>query len=227
LKGIKLLIRQKLKLLYQQIRHHELRLKKLPTVFYGSAYGGWTVYPAALNAQSIVYSFGIGADISFDLELIRQHQSTVYAFDPTPRSIAWLKQQSLPPQFHLLEYGIAAYDGTAQFFAPENPAHISHTMLQKDGASISVPVKCLRTIMSELGHEAIDLLKMDIEGAEYDVLQEIVKLPIRQLLVEFHHRWEGIGFEKTLIAIRLLKSNGYELFAISPRLEEFSFIQEN
>lgn len=221
------MIRQKLNLLYQQIRHPELRLKRLPSAFYGSAYGGWAVHPQTLNARSIVYSFGVGEDISFDLAMIRQHNCPIFAFDPTPRSIAWVKNQSLPPQFHLLEYGIAAYDGAAQFFPPENPAHISHTMLQKEGAAISVPVKRLQTIMRELGHTHIDLLKMDIEGAEYAVLEDIAKLPIKQLLVEFHHRWQGIGFEKTIAAIRLLKTNGFQVFAISPRLEEFSFIKDS
>jgi FkbM family methyltransferase len=219
-------IRQTLKQVYQQLRYPELRLGiSLPTAFYGSSYGGWSVYPKLLNAQSIVYSFGVGEDISFDLELIRQHKCPVYAFDPTPRSIAWVKNQFLPPEFHLQEYGIAAYDGSANFFPPENPAHISHTMLQKDGAAISVPVKRLKTIMNELGHNHIDLLKMDIEGAEYPVLEDILDLPIKQLLVEFHHRWEGIGFEKTLSMIRLLKQHGYQLFAISPQIEEFSFMK--
>jgi FkbM family methyltransferase len=227
LKGVIVSIRQKLKTLYHQLRYPELRLMPLQTAFYGSSYGGWSVYPKPLTAQSIVYSFGVGEDISFDLDLIRQHHCPVYAFDPTPRSIAWVKSQSLPTEFRLQEYGIAAYDGTAQFFAPENPNHISHTMLQKEGAAITVPVKRLKTIMAELGHQHIDLLKMDIEGAEYAVLDDILDIPIKQLLVEFHHRWEGIGFEKTLSTIRLLKDSGFQLFAMSPRLEEFSFIKDS
>jgi FkbM family methyltransferase len=227
LKGSIVSIRQKLNRFYHQIRYPELRLKPLPTAFYGSSYGGWSVYAKALNSQSIVYSFGVGEDISFDLDLMRQHNCPIYAFDPTPRSIAWVKSQSLPPEFRLQEYGIAAYDGNANFFAPENPSHISHTMLQKEGAAITVPVKRLKTIMRELEHSHLDLLKMDIEGAEYAVLEDILDIPIKQLLVEFHHRWDGIGFEKTLNAIRLLKKHGFHIFAISPRLEEFSFIKDS
>jgi FkbM family methyltransferase len=226
LKGVIVSIRQKLNRFYHQIRYPELRLKPLLTAFYGSSYGGWSVYPKALNSQSIVYSFGVGEDISFDLDLMRHHNCPVYAFDPTPRSIAWVKTQSLPPEFHLQEYGIATYDGTADFFAPENPSHISHTMLQKEGAAITVPVKRLKTIMAELEHSHLDLLKMDIEGAEYAVLKDIRDIPIKQLLVEFHHRWDGIGFEKTLSAVRLLKNHGFQVFAMSPRLEEFSFIKD-
>jgi len=49
--------------------------------------------------------------------------------------------------------------------------------------------------MRELRHASIDLLKMDIEGAEYDVLADMIsqRIPVKQLLVEFHHRWPQIG----------------------------------
>ena len=36
---------------------------------------------------------------------------------------------------------------------------------------IDVNVKKLRSIMNELGHTRIDLLKMDIEGSECDVIE--------------------------------------------------------
>lgn len=230
LKGLLVAIRQTSILFYQRLLYPELRLgAKLPTAFLGSEYGGWSVYSERLNAQSIIYSFGVGEDISFDLELIHQHKCPVHAFDPTPRSIAWVKSQAFPAHFRLREYGIAAYDGTAQFFAPEDPAHVSCTMLPRPGETLSVAVKRLSTIMNELGHERIDLLKMDIEGAEYAVLKDILgqELHITQILVEFHHRWEGIGFNKTRRLIRLLKQHGYRLFAVSKRLEEFSFIKQD
>ena len=37
----------------------------------------------------------------------------------------------------------------------------------------------------------IDILKMDIEGAEYDVIDDIINspVPIAQVLIEFHHRF--------------------------------------
>ncbi len=82
--------------------------------------------------------------------------------------------------------------------------------------------------MRELGHEHIDILKMDIEGAEYDVIDDIYKSGIRprQLLVEFHHRFPGLGVRKTIKAATCLRSMGYRLFSISATNEEFSFIRE-
>jgi len=81
--------------------------------------------------------------------------------------------------------------------------------------------------MKELGHKYIDILKMDIEGAEYDVINEMSKSDIRpqQILVEFHHRFQGVGIRETIKAIRRLKIMGYNLFSVSDTNEEFGFIR--
>ena len=43
--------------------------------WYGSEYGGFYVCPSLLNSQSVVYSFGVGEDISFDKSIIEKHGS--------------------------------------------------------------------------------------------------------------------------------------------------------
>ncbi len=49
-------------------------------------------------------------------------------------------------------------------------------------------MKSIENIMKELGHKHIDVLKMDIESAEYDVIENILnaKISITQILIEFH-----------------------------------------
>jgi hypothetical protein len=63
---------------------------RVPCHGLGTEYGRHTVCTDRLGPDSIVYSFGLGEDISFDLELIERTGATVYGFDPTPRSIAWV-----------------------------------------------------------------------------------------------------------------------------------------
>jgi FkbM family methyltransferase len=202
---------------------------KVPTIRLGSDYGGYIICSKDLTSTSIVYSFGLGEDISFDLSLIEQSSVHIHAFDPTPRSLAWLKTQQLPPQFHIHPVGLADYDGMAQFRAPANPNHVSHTMVSPahNENTISVPVRRLSTIMTELGHARIDLLKMDIEGAEYQVLEDISanKIKINQLLLEFHPQNITRGYRKTRDAIITLQSAGFMIFDISENGNEYSFIR--
>ena len=195
----------------------------------GSQYGGWDVVVDQLNSNSIIYSFGVGEDASFDMGLIKEFGVTIHAFDPTPKSIEWVKSQDFPTTFIMHEYGIADFDGMIAFFPPKNPNHVSHTILERDKTkdpSIEVPVKRLRTIMKELGHDRIDLLKMDIEGAEYSVLKDMKSTGVRprQLLIEFHHRFPNVGIGETIKAIGMVKEMGYGLFSVSPSGEEYSFI---
>jgi FkbM family methyltransferase len=199
---------------------------------FGSVYGGWDLVTKDLHPGSVIYSFGVGKDVSFDLELIQRFGVTVHAFDPTPGSIIWVEQQSLPREFVLHKYGLAASDGQVTFYPPENPEHISHSMLEKtstNSRTISVPVKCLRSIMHELGHTSIDVLKMDIEGAEYEVLDDVFRCKLfpGQILVEFHHRFTGEGIGITRRAVSSLKKSGYRLFSVSATVEEFCFIKMN
>jgi FkbM family methyltransferase len=197
------------------------------TLSLGNKYACWSICPNLLSEKSVVYSIGVGEDISFDLELIKQFGVRVHAFDPTPRSILWVRGQNLPLQFSFYEWGIASHDGHSEFAPPLNPAHVSHTMARRtiSNSTLNLPVRRLSTVMQSLGHSQIDLLKMDIEGAEYDVIEDILVscLPVRQLLVEFHHRWPEVGIKRTKDALRKLNSEGYKIFNISPSGEEYSF----
>lgn len=197
--------------------------------FHGTEYGGDTICPDGLAPSSIVYSLGVGEDISFDLSLIASFQLQVYAFDPTPRSIDWIGRQSLPPQFHFVAYGVADYDGTAEFFPPDNPEHVSHTIFERSSTaerSISVPVRRLSTLMAELEHRTLDLLKMDIEGAEYAVLDDLLQSSIRplQLVVEFHHDIHKLGWERTRTTLERLREAGYVMIYVSRSRHQYTFL---
>ncbi len=194
----------------------------------GNKNASFTVNPDAISSSDIVYSFGIGTDISFDLQLINLYGLKVFAFDPTPKSIEWLSKQKLPENFKAFPLGIANYSGEADFFLPKNENYVSASMTSRQSDSfVRVKVKTLADIAKELGHTTIDILKMDIEGAEYDVIDDILKsdIKIHQLLIEFHHRFHPEGSNITRSAIKKLKQSGFLLFYVSQNGEEFSFIK--
>ncbi len=197
--------------------------------WYGNSYGGFYVNPDLLKPGAVVYSIGIGKDISFDRALLRRHACQVYGFDPTPKSIAFIAEQKNLRGFHFYPYGIAPETKTETFFLPRNPRGVSGSLALNETVdasnSIQVPLKSLQDITRELGHTHIDVLKMDIEGAEYEVIEAVLEsgIPIGQLLVEFHDRffegpWRSQG------SVELLAKNGYELFGTSLSFEEVSFV---
>jgi FkbM family methyltransferase len=191
------------------------------TASLGNDNANWCICPAELSEESVVYSFGVGTDVSFDLEMIRRFGVRLQAFDPTPRAIAWVRCQALPEEFVFHDYGVGAHDGNAVFHPPESADFVSYSIFERGSseAVVEAPVYRLATIMKTLGHEKIDVLKMDIEGAEYDVLSDLLasNVCVRQLLVEFHHCWKDVGLQRTREAIQSLQRAGYRIFHVSSR----------
>jgi hypothetical protein len=92
---------------------------------------------------------------------------------------------------------------------------------------VEAPVCRLDTILKTLGHMKIDVLKMDIEGAEYEVVSDFLasRAAVGQLLVEFHHRWDDVGLQRTKEAVRNLNAAGFRIFHVSASGEEYSFLK--
>lgn len=186
----------------------------VPVVRMGTPYGGWIVPENWLKPDSVCYLVGAGEDISFDLGVAAQSGCPVHIFDPTPRAVAHFEgltanlKQGLPtpcstsptgfyPEYapelaqklHFHPVGIWNEDTTLRFFAPQNEAHVSHSLvnLQHSDRFIEVPVRRLSGLMQEFGHRKIDLLKLDIEGAEYQAIQSLLedRIEVDVLCIEF------------------------------------------
>jgi FkbM family methyltransferase len=173
----------------------------------GNNYGGFYVELNSLNKNSVVYNFGIGTDISFDTDLIKEKDVTIFAFDPTPKSIKWIKNNKID-NFEFFEYGIGTKDEITKFFLPQNKDYVSGSIVYNNHLSkeyVNVKLKTLKTIMKELNHNYLDLLKLDIEGSEYEILNYIIDndIKINQIVVEFHNRF----FKKVKIWKKILLKN--------------------
>jgi FkbM family methyltransferase len=198
--------------------------------WYGNVYGGFYACPDFLNSGSIVYSVGIGEDISFDRAVLARHGCQVHGFDPTPKAIAWVESQANPAGFVFHPYGLGAETGEATFYLPKVADHVSGSFVAQSnvdrGRAIAVNLKSLADIARELGHDRIDIFKMDIEGGEYAVLDSILASPvwIGQFLLEFHERFFDDGRARTEAVIEKLRQHGFEIFAMSSNFEEISFI---
>jgi FkbM family methyltransferase len=169
-----------------------------------------------VDEDSVCYSLGVGEDITFDLDLIRAKSTSVFAFDPTPRAIEYARSHGEPVAgFHFEPVGIYSRRGVFRFYAPENTDWVSHSIenLQRTSDYFEAECVTLSDAMSSLGHDHVDLLKMDIEGAEYEVLQWMLanRLYPSVLLVEFD---QPAPFRRTVETVREWQRVGYELVSI-------------
>ncbi len=173
----------------------------------GSKCGAWPIPLNELNLQSVCYLAGVGEDITFDLALIEQVGCTVHAFDPTPRAIAHVQSvAATEPRFKFQAVGVWSMDQTLRFYQPAKPSHVSHSILnlQKTDVYFEAPCRSIASLMQQHGHHHIDLLKLDIEGAEYAVLQAMFDANIfpKILCVEFdqpYPYWDTVRFIRSML----------------------------
>lgn len=164
----------------------------------GNDYGGFNVVSYLLDTiqkvrRPIIYSFGIGEDLSFSEDMCAKWDCEIYAFDPTPKASQYVQKSELIKKetFHFYEYGLSDFDGTGKFYLPKDTVYVpenlvkgrkteevSGSLIGHEGVQnmIYVELKTLQTIMEEFGHRQIDLLKMDIEGSEFKVIENILHL---------------------------------------------------
>jgi len=202
------------------------------TELHGSDYGGWAIKTKSLTSGSLVFSVGVGEDASFDLSLINRYGCQVIALDPTIRSAQWVAKNVLEHRFIFRQLALAATDGVISLFPPSEAAHVSASCRQSSHTltdSYVVPCMRLATLMQTEGVTSINVLKLDIEGAEYEVIQDIVQsglaLRIDQLLVEFHHKFSSFSPQDTVDAVEQLLSSGFQIAWVSEAGHEVLFVR--
>jgi FkbM family methyltransferase len=182
----------------------------------GSDYGGWVVPTSLLSDSSICYCAGVGEDISFDMALIDTFGCEVFAFDPTPVASKHVERNAKHvSRYHFYDVGLWSEDQTLRFFGPTDPKDVSHSAVYLQDMSQSFEARCKRlsSLMNDLGHRSLDLLKLDIEGAEYPVLDTLLedRIPVNILCVEFHQPPSVFGIWR---AVKKLQHAGYRLVSV-------------
>jgi FkbM family methyltransferase len=224
--------------------------KNFNLVHLGTEYGGWTFVDNGDLYGCTIVSAGLGEDASFDVEFASKYRAKVVIVDPTPRAVRHFNEiisnlgnkrefdysdsgcqpiQSYDlsnigsDQLSLVEKALWNESKTLKFFAPTNPQHVSHSIVnyqnsyRDDTSSIEVQASTLESVLFELNIKADDVafLKLDIEGAEIEVINDCLTKGIRpkQILVEYDELNvpSEVGFKRVTDMHDFLLRNGYFL----------------
>ena len=153
--------------------------------------GGWWLCSAdsAAGRNCIVYSFGIRENFSFD-HYVARRGCTVHGFDPSPAGLnSQAEYENITPAgpgegkaiYH--PYGLGN-DGT---YEPGTvPFRWPGMSYLRDSNSNQWSLKTLSTIQTEWNNDRVTLLKVDIEGGEWDMMMDIVQTDWDELCIELH-----------------------------------------
>ena len=184
----------------------------------GSDYGGWVVPRSALVPGDVAYCVGAGEDITFDLALLDAGY-VVRTIDPTPRAVEYVAGLGIPNDRYLF-VPVALWNetGSLRLFAPRNPTHVSHSALnlQQTERFIDVQATTFDDLVASIGDSRVELLKMDIEGAEIVVLPGILasRYCPRLLCVEFD-AWRPVKRLRSIV--RSVFDRGFKIVAVEGR----------
>jgi FkbM family methyltransferase len=196
-----------------------------PLEFMGTEYGGYRVPTREIREGLICYSFGAGEDISFETELAAAFPVELHIFDPTPRAISYvsdfIKKTSAAGtgagrRLHFHPWGVWSSDQQMQFYAPKDPTHVSHSLVNMQHTTDYFVADCRRpkSIVNALGHKSVDLLKLNIEGAEYEVMRALFEDQIRPSIIcinfdELHTQIDTSARERLRGLVRQFTDQGY------------------
>jgi FkbM family methyltransferase len=144
--------------------------------------------------------FDLGANVGFAaLFFSRRHPAAqITAVEADPRTYRRLVRnvQQLP-NVTSLHRAVAGEDGSLNFFSSSSSISSSTRRTGSDDQVVAVPGSRLETLMNEMGVDHIDLLKIDIEGAEFEVLANAPLERINEIVAEIHYDLAD-GDEQTL-----------------------------
>lgn len=160
----------------------------------GNEYGGWWVPSSILGPASVVYSVGVGEDVTFDVELASRFHCAVHGFDPTPRARLYVECQK-PSCFVFVPLALWTTEGSVCLYTPGTAQHVSLSVTDRDRTGEFLEVACdtLTGFRRRFAHDHVDLLKMDIEGAEAAVLEWLIDSDERPRIIavecELYEPW--------------------------------------
>lgn len=175
----------------------------------------WTFCPQNLGRHATVISAGAGHDISFELALARCFDCRVILLDPSPTGLATMAlPQNQHPNLLFLPCALMGHDGSVTLNQPGNPAEGSFSSVVGTRAGPRVEGVCLLSLMKKYGLGQVDLLKIDIEGSEYEVMDSVLRhqTKILQVCVEYHNKvLPGIRTSWTVWSLLRLWAAGWRI----------------
>lgn len=184
----------------------------------GSSYGSWIMPGDVIDPSWTCYLVGAGGDVSIDLELIARYGVSARSFDPVLDYVERAERDGRDePRFSAHHAAITTTDGPVrlQITHDTHSQSVSGAHLYDSHSFIEAPGRRLSSVMAELGDERIDLLKIDVEGSEYELLPtlDLNRLGVKVFAVQLHHNGSVKAARRLISA---LDEQGYDLVACCP-----------
>lgn len=174
-------------------------------------------FPLAPGAVKTVLD--IGANVGVTALYFSQifPNARIHAFEPAPDNFAVLaKNVANCDRIRAHNFALGAQDATLELYASDNAINFGGYSLHPAGSDtsrkISIPVKAVSSVLTDLGIDHADVIKIDTEGAEWDILTAFPERVLRSAsyitgelhgnrdfaLLDYLSPWFDVGMRKKL-----------------------------
>ena len=175
--------------------------------------GGYVIEPKILKRSNYLLSFGLGADWSFELDCIKKNSKiTVFIYDHTVNIWIYLievfkyfrRLMLLRVSFKNFLLRVKKLHNYINFINSPKVNFIKKKVTKNPKNFKEVDID---TTVSQIGKNNNFILKCDIEGSEYELIDKILKYSnkIDMLIFEFH--WINKNEKKFTSSIKKLVKN--------------------
>ena len=155
-------------------------------------------------------------------------RASVHAFEPVPANCEVLRANARAlPRIHAHCFALGAQDGEIELFDSDDEANLggfsSHGMGVNAARSQKVPVRHAGRALAQLGVTRADVIKIDTEGAEWEILTALdpaLMRGVRVIMGELHGRrdFELLDYLQPQFHIgakKQLKTRLFNFFAVN------------
>lgn len=191
-------------------------------IFYKNEY-----YFKSTNKTPVIFDCGANIGVATLYFKWLYPHSKIFAFEPNPKTFEVLQkniQQNNLTDVELFNYALTNTNntiGTIDFFIDKhNPGFLlmstKQNRIPKDKTVDKITVKTLSlsSLIKDRKFHQIDFLKMDIEGREEEVVNDLVKnrqlTMIEKLAIEYHHNMDRGHSPSLSKFLQVFEKNGFD-----------------
>lgn len=182
--------------------------------------------PDAIRRDGVVFDLGANRG-DFARAMVDRFDCTVHAMEPVPAFHRTLRDI---PGVQVHPYCLAPSGGEVVLHVPEDGDATLYPEERSILSKISVPGMTLQQFFEQQANREVDLVKLDVEGAELPVLEETpstVLLQMRQITVEFHDWQHPETSERVANVKRRLRRIGFYCICFSGNNGDVLFVRRD
>lgn len=200
---------------------------RMLTVLFDEIFVNLEYWFQAENPHPYILDCGSNVGVSIIFFKMLYPQAKIIGFEPSPRTFELLTQNIAAyglTDVEVYQLAVGRTEGEVEFFiSSENP--ISGIATTQKTWKPEKHTECIRVKQSPVSKfidRQIDLLKLDVEGAENAVLEDLItssKLKcIRHLILEYHHHLDQSPPETLWVFLQQLERSGFQYYLAAQAL---------